>query len=48
MIKIVEEIVKVLRNNKWQLEKGLALEEEKVYIPQINNLRLEEIHGSQK
>jgi len=36
MVKMVEEIkkagVKVLRNNKWQIEDKLVLKEEKMYI----------------
>ena len=33
--------VKVLRNEKWQIEDNLVLKEEKVYIPRNEKLRLE-------
>ena len=45
VIKAVEEIkraeVKVLRNEKWQIEDDLVLKKEKVYVPKDNKLRLE-------
>ena len=45
VIKTVEEMkkagVKVLRNDKWQIEKELVLREGKVYIPKNEKLRLE-------
>jgi len=33
--------VKVLRNEKWQIEDNLVLKEEKVYMPRDEKLRLE-------
>ena len=33
--------VKVLRNEKWQIEDNLVLKEEKVYVPRNEKLRLE-------
>ena len=33
--------VKVLRNNKWQIENELVLKEGKVYVLKNENLRLE-------
>ena len=33
--------VKVLRNNKWQIEDKLVLKEEKVYVLKDESLRLE-------
>ena len=45
VIKAVEEIkkvgVKVLRNNKWQIEERLVLKKGKVYVPKNEKLRLE-------
>jgi len=45
VVKVVEEIkktgVKVLRNDKWQIEDELVLKEGKVYIPKDKGLRLE-------
>jgi len=45
VIKAVEEIkkaeVKVLRNDKWQIEEGLVLKEGKVYVPKDEKLRVE-------
>ena len=45
VIKAVEKIkkvgVKVLRNDKWQIEKGLVLKEGKVYVPKDEKLRVE-------
>ena len=45
VIKVVEEIkkmeVKVLRDNEWQIEKGLVLKKEKIYVPKDEKLRLE-------
>jgi len=45
MLKTVEEMkkvrVKVLRNEKWQIEDDLVLKEEKVYILRDKKLRLE-------
>ena len=44
IVKVVEEIknvgVKVLRNNKWQIEDELVLKEEKIYILKDEELRL--------
>jgi len=44
MVKAVEEMkkagVKVLRNNKWQIEDKLILKERKVYVPKNKSLRL--------
>jgi len=40
----VEEIkkteVKILRGNKWQIERKLVLKEEKVYVPKDKELRV--------
>jgi len=33
--------VKLLRNNKWQIEDDLVLKERKVYVPRNERLRLE-------
>jgi len=45
VIKAVEEIkkaeVKMLRDEEWQIEKGLVLKEGKVYIPKDEKLRIE-------
>ena len=45
VIKAVEEMkkagVKILRNNKWQIEEGLVLRERKVYVLKDKKLRLE-------
>ena len=45
VVKGVEEIkkveVKVLRNNKWQIEDELVLKEGKIYVPRDEELRLE-------
>jgi len=45
VVKIVEKIkkvrVKVLRNNKWQIEDKLVLKEEKIYVLKDKELRLE-------
>jgi len=45
VVKVVEEMkkagVKVLRNNKWQIEDKLVLKEEKVYVLKDESLRLE-------
>ena len=45
VIKAVEEIkkvrVKMLRNEKWQIEKGLVLKEGRVYMPKNEKLRVE-------
>ena len=45
MAKVVEEMkkarVKVLRNNKWQIEDDLMLKEGKVYVLRNKSLRLE-------
>jgi len=45
VIKVVEEMkkagVKTLRNEEWQIEKGLVLKEGKVYIPKDKKLRVE-------
>ena len=45
VIKVVEEIkkagVKTLRDEEWQIEKGLVLKEEKVYVPKNEKLRVE-------
>jgi len=45
VIKAVKEMkkagVKMLRNKKWQVKKGLVLKEEKVYIPKNEKLRVE-------
>jgi len=41
VIKMVEEIkkagVKMLRDEEWQIEKGLVLKEERVYVPKDRN-----------
>ena len=45
LIKAVEEMkkagVKILRDNEWQIEKGLVLKEGKVYVLRDEKLRLE-------
>ena len=45
MVKVVEEMkkagVKVLRNDKWQIENKIVLKERKVYILKNKSLRLE-------
>ena len=45
VIKVVEEMkkvgVKILRNEKWQIEKGLVLKEGRVYVPKDEKLRIE-------
>ena len=45
MVKVVEEMkkarVKVLRNNKWQIEDDLMFKEGKVYVLRNKSLRLE-------
>ena len=45
VIKVVEEMkktgVKMLRNKEWQIEEGLVLKEERVYVPKDEKLRLE-------
>ena len=45
VIKVVKEMkkaeVKTLRNEKWQIEKGLVLKEERVYVPKDEKLRVE-------
>ena len=33
--------VKVLRENKWQIERELVLKKEKVYVPRDEELRIE-------
>ena len=44
VIKVVKEMkkaeVKTLRNEKWQIEKGLVLKEERVYVPKNEKLRV--------
>ena len=44
VVKAVEEIkkvrVKVLRNDKWQMEDDLVLKEEKMYVSKDKELRL--------
>ena len=45
VIKAVEEMkktgVKMLRNEEWQVEEGLVLKEESVYVPKDEKLRVE-------
>jgi len=45
VIKAVEEMkkagVKMLRNEEWQIEKGLVLKEGRVYVPKDEKLRVE-------
>jgi len=45
MIKVVEEMkkagVKILRDKEWQIEEGLVLKEERVYVPKDEKLRVE-------
>jgi len=45
VLKVVEEIkkagVKVLRNEEWQIEEGLVLKKEKVYVLKDEKLRVE-------
>ena len=45
VLKVVEEIkkagVKVLRNEEWQIEEGLVLKEERVYVLKDEKLRVE-------
>ena len=33
--------VKNLRENKWEIEKGLILKERKIYVPKNEKLRIE-------
>ena len=46
-MKVAEEIrkvgVRVLRDNKWEIEEDLVLKEGKVYMPKDKELRLEVI-----
>ena len=45
VIKVVEEMkkagVKMLRNEEWQIEEGLVLNEGRVYVPKDEKLRVE-------
>ena len=45
VIKMVKEMkkvgVKTLRDEEWQIEKGLVLKEERVYVPKDEKLRVE-------
>ena len=45
VIKVVEEMkkvrVKTLRDEEWQIEEGLVLKEERVYVPKDEKLRVE-------
>jgi len=45
VIKVVEEMkkagVKMLRDEEWQIEEGLVLKEERVYVPKDEKLRVE-------
>ena len=45
VIKAVEEMkkagVKMLRDEEWQIEKGLVLKERRVYMPKDEKLRVE-------
>ena len=45
VIKVVEEMkkagVKILRDEEWQIEKGLVLKEERVYVPKDEKLKVE-------
>ena len=45
VIKVVEEMkkagVKMLRDEEWQIEEGLVLKEERVYVPKDKKLRVE-------
>ena len=45
VIKVVKEIkragVKILRDEEWQIEKGLVLKEGRVYVPKDEKLRVE-------
>ena len=45
VIKVVEEMkrvgVKTIREEKWQIEKGLVLKEGRVYVPKDKKLRVE-------
>ena len=45
VIKVVEEMkkagVKTLRDEEWQIEEGLVLKEERVYVPKDKKLRIE-------
>jgi len=45
VIKVVEEMkkagVKTLRDEEWQIEKGLVLKEGRVYVPKDEKLRVE-------
>jgi len=45
VIKAVEEMkkagVKTLRDEEWQIEKGLVLKEERIYVPKDEKLRVE-------
>ena len=45
VINAVEEMkkagIKMLRNEEWQIEEGLVLKEERVYVPKYEKLRIE-------
>ena len=45
VIKVMEEMkkagVKMLRDEEWQIQKGLVLKEESVYVPKDEKLRVE-------
>ena len=45
VIKVVEEMkkagVKILRDEEWQIEKGLVLKEERGYVPKDEKLKVE-------
>jgi len=47
VVKVVEEMkkveVRVLRGDKWQIDKELVLKEEKVYVSKNKELRIENI-----
>ena len=45
VVKAVEELkwsgIKILKNEKWSIEKGLVLKENQIYIPEKRELRTE-------
>jgi len=45
VVKAVEELkwsgIKILKNEKWSIEKGLVLKENQIYIPEKGELRTE-------
>jgi len=38
---VIKAGIKMLRNEEWQIEEGLVLKEERVYVPKDEKLRIE-------